>query len=29
VAWVPERLHRQAIHAAERCPGECIFIEVD
>jgi ferredoxin len=29
LAWVPDRLHRQAIHAAESCPGECIFIELD
>ncbi len=29
LAWVPDRLHRPAIHAAESCPGECIFIEID
>jgi ferredoxin len=29
VAWVPDRLHRQVVNAAEDCPGECIFIEID
>jgi ferredoxin len=23
------RLVQEVIHAAERCPGECIFIELD
>ncbi len=29
MATVPLRLHRAVIDAAEDCPGECIFIEVD
>jgi ferredoxin len=29
LAWVPHRLQHTVIHAAEVCPGECIFIEVD
>jgi ferredoxin len=29
LAWVSERNIADAIHAAELCPGECIFIEVD
>jgi ferredoxin len=29
LAWVPLRLHRSVVHAAEDCPGECIFIEPD
>jgi ferredoxin len=29
LAWVPLRLHRSVVHAAEDCPGECIFIELD
>jgi ferredoxin len=29
LAWVPARLHGDVIHAAEECPGECIFIEVE
>jgi ferredoxin len=29
LAWVPTRLHRSVVHAAEDCPGECIFIEVE
>jgi len=29
LAWVPLRLHRAVVHAAEDCPGECIFIEMD
>ncbi|HEX2851301.1 MAG TPA: ferredoxin [Acidimicrobiales bacterium] len=26
---VPESLQRAVVHAAEDCPGECIFIEID
>ncbi len=29
LAWVPERLYQGAIDAAEDCPGECIFIELE
>jgi ferredoxin len=29
LAWVPTRLHGDVIHAADDCPGECIFIEMD
>ena len=29
LAWVAPRLVQEVIHAAERCPGECIFIELD
>jgi ferredoxin len=29
LAHVPNRLVVAAIHAAEACPGECIFIEID
>ena len=29
VAQVPPRHVIDVIHAAEQCPGECIFIEVD
>jgi ferredoxin len=29
LARVPVRLVPEVIHAAERCPGECIFIELD
>jgi ferredoxin len=29
LALVPERLHVDAIAAADDCPGECIFIELD
>jgi ferredoxin len=29
LAWVSERNIADTIHAAELCPGECIFIEVD
>jgi ferredoxin len=29
LAWVPRRLHSAAVAAAEDCPGECIFIEID
>ncbi len=29
LAFVPERLGRAVIDAAEDCPGECIFIELD
>jgi ferredoxin len=29
LAWVSERNVSDAIHAAELCPGECIFIEVE
>jgi ferredoxin len=29
LAQVPVRRVQEAIHAAEACPGECIFIEID
>ena len=29
LARVPVRLVQDVIHAAERCPGECIFIDID
>ena len=29
LARVPVRKVQQVIHAAEACPGECIFIEID
>ncbi len=29
LARVPPRLEGDVIHAAELCPGECIFIELD
>ena len=29
LAVVPRRHHRPVIDAAEACPGECIFIEMD
>ena len=29
LALVPGRHYASVIHAAEACPGECIFIEVD
>ncbi len=29
LARVPNRRVEDVIHAAERCPGECIFIEID
>jgi ferredoxin len=29
LARVPGRDVLQVIHAAEKCPGECIFIEID
>jgi ferredoxin len=29
LAWVAPRHVRTVIHAAEVCPGECIFVEVD
>ncbi len=29
LAWVAERHVGDVIHAAELCPGECIFIEVE
>jgi ferredoxin len=29
LAWVSERNRQAVIDAAEGCPGECIFIEVD
>ena len=29
LAWVADRHVGDVIHAAELCPGECIFIEVD
>ena len=27
--WVVERLHPAVVAAAEGCPGECIFIELE
>jgi ferredoxin len=29
LAWVPDRHRRAVVQAAEVCPGECIFIELD
>ena len=29
ILTVPDRRHQAVIDAAEDCPGECIFIEVD
>ena len=29
LARVPRRLTKNAVHAAEDCPGECIFLEID
>jgi ferredoxin len=29
LAWVPRRHWQAVVDAAEDCPGECIFIEVD
>ena len=29
LAWVPSRHVQSVIKAAEVCPGECIFVEVD
>ena len=29
LAWVTERHVGDVIHAAELCPGECIFIEIE
>ncbi len=29
LAWVSARNVADVVHAAESCPGECIFIEVD
>ena len=29
LAVVPHRLQKNVVHAAEDCPGECIFIEVE
>jgi len=29
LAWVTGRNAADVVHAAEACPGECIFIEVD
>jgi ferredoxin len=29
LASVPENLMQDVIEAAEECPGECIFIEVE
>ena len=29
LAWVPLRDHASVIEAADVCPGECIFIEMD
>jgi len=28
LATVPPRLNRNVVHAADDCPGECIFLEV-
>lgn len=29
LAWVPDRLHAAVVLAADDCPGECIFIEME
>ncbi len=29
LAWVPARHYQAVVDAAEACPGECIFIELD
>ena len=29
LAWVGQRNHQSVVDAAEACPGECIFIELD
>lgn len=29
LALVPSGLHQSSVNAAEDCPGECIFIEMD
>lgn len=29
LAWVSQRNAQAVVHAAEACPGECIFIEVE
>jgi ferredoxin len=29
LAVVPSSLERATVHAAEDCPGECIFIEIE
>jgi ferredoxin len=29
LAWVADRHRRSVVQAAEFCPGECIFIELD
>jgi ferredoxin len=29
LARVPARLHQVVVEAALRCPGECIFIDID
>ena len=29
LAWVPPRYEGDVVHAADDCPGECIFIEMD
>ena len=29
LAAIPDRANADVIHAAEACPGECIFIEAD
>jgi ferredoxin len=29
LAWVPLRHHNATIEAADVCPGECIFIEME
>jgi len=29
LAWVPDRAMQAVVDAADACPGECIFIEVE
>ena len=29
IAWVPPKEEHNVVAAAEECPGECIFIEID
>ena len=29
LAMVPDPLERNVVHAAEDCPGECIFLEIE
>ena len=29
LAFVPTALERNAVHAADDCPGECIFLEIE